>query len=421
MASAARQSKSAFDAALRHVDAYFQALQQKSLLRFLTCGSVDDGKSTLVGRLLYDSKMLLDDQLSALESESRKAGALAEELDFALLVDGLAAEREQGITIDVAYRFFATDKRKFIVADTPGHEQYTRNMVTGASTADLAVILIDARKGVLTQTRRHSYLAHLLGIKKLVLAINKMDLVDFSQARFDSIVADYRAFADQIGIAEFLPIPLSGLTGDNVTERSANLRRGSLLELFTVLYNLAEGIIAFIAGVLAGSPALVGFSFDSAIEATSGGVVLWRLEAERKGDLDEEAVERLERRTQRFVAATLLLAALYVGFDSVRSMWTGDRPDPSLLGIAVAASSAVVMPVLAYRKLRVARALRSGSLRAEMSQTLACTYLSVALLIGLGLNALFGWWWADPVAGLVIAGFLVREAREAWQGEHDDG
>jgi bifunctional enzyme CysN/CysC len=223
MATALRELGGATpDAIAAEVDAYLKANQQKSLLRFLTCGSVDDGKSTLIGRLLYDSKMLFDDQLSALESDSKKVGTQGEALDFALLVDGLAAEREQGITIDVAYRFFTTDKRKFIVADTPGHEQYTRNMVTGASTADLAVILIDARKGVLTQTRRHSYLAHLLGIKKLVLAINKMDLVDFSQARFDSIVADYRAFADQIGIEDFLPIPLSGLAGDNVTEPSVN-------------------------------------------------------------------------------------------------------------------------------------------------------------------------------------------------------
>jgi bifunctional enzyme CysN/CysC len=220
MASAARQSTDASDAALRHVDAYFQALQQKSLLRFLTCGSVDDGKSTLVGRLLYDSKMLLDDQLSALESESRKAGALAEELDFALLVDGLAAEREQGITIDVAYRFFATDKRKFIIADTPGHEQYTRNMATGASTADLAILLIDARKGVLTQTRRHSFIVHLLGIRHVVLAVNKMDLVGYNQARFDEIVADYRAFADEIGIAAFTAIPMSARAGDNVAART---------------------------------------------------------------------------------------------------------------------------------------------------------------------------------------------------------
>ena len=194
--------------------------QTSSLLRFITCGSVDDGKSTLIGRLLYDSKMLFEDQLAALASDSRRQGTQGEALDFALLVDGLGAEREQGITIDVAYRFFATDKRKFIVADTPGHEQYTRNMVTGASTADLAVILIDARKGVLTQTRRHSYLVHLLGIRRIVLAVNKMDLVGYDQARFDEIVADYRTFAAEAGIEDFTAIPLSGLAGDNVSSRS---------------------------------------------------------------------------------------------------------------------------------------------------------------------------------------------------------
>ena len=167
--------------------------EKKELLRFITCGSVDDGKSTLIGRLLYDTKQIFDDQLSALEADSRKHGTQGEGIDFALLVDGLSAEREQGITIDVAYRFFASEKRKFIVADTPGHEQYTRNMVTGASTADLAVLLVDARKGVLTQTRRHSYLAQLLGIRHFVLAVTKMDLVDFDQTGFDAITADYRA------------------------------------------------------------------------------------------------------------------------------------------------------------------------------------------------------------------------------------
>ncbi|MFI4972973.1 MAG: sulfate adenylyltransferase subunit CysN [Caulobacterales bacterium] len=202
------------------IDAYLEAHQHKSLLRFITCGSVDDGKSTLIGRLLYDSKMILDDQLAALEADSRKLGTQGDEIDFALLVDGLAAEREQGITIDVAYRFFSTDKRKFIVADTPGHEQYTRNMVTGASTADLAVILIDARKGVLTQTRRHSFLVSLIGIHRVVLAVNKMDLVGYDQAVFDAIVADYRAFAARIGIGEFLAIPISGLKGDNIASRS---------------------------------------------------------------------------------------------------------------------------------------------------------------------------------------------------------
>ena len=197
--------------------------ERKELLRFLTCGSVDDGKSTLIGRLLYDTKQIFDDQLSALESDSRKHGTQGEGIDFALLVDGLSAEREQGITIDVAYRFFASEKRKFIVADTPGHEQYTRNMVTGASTADLAVLLVDARKGVLTQTRRHSYLAQLLGIRHFIVAVTKMDLVDFDQVAFDSITADYRVFAESIGISDWVPIPLSGLGGDNVSERSSRM------------------------------------------------------------------------------------------------------------------------------------------------------------------------------------------------------
>lgn len=199
------------------ISAYLTLHQNKSLLRFITCGSVDDGKSTLIGRLLYDSKMIFEDQLASLEADSKRLGTQGQEIDFALLVDGLAAEREQGITIDVAYRFFATEKRKFIVADTPGHEQYTRNMVTGASTADLAVILIDARKGVLTQTRRHSYLAHLLGIRHIVLAVNKMDLIGYDQAAYDAIVADYRGFAESIGIAGFTAIPISGFKGDNIT------------------------------------------------------------------------------------------------------------------------------------------------------------------------------------------------------------
>jgi bifunctional enzyme CysN/CysC len=205
------------------IDAYLDQHQHKSLLRFITCGSVDDGKSTLIGRLLYDSKMIFEDQLSALEADSKWVGTQGQEIDFALLVDGLAAEREQGITIDVAYRFFATEKRKFIVADTPGHEQYTRNMITGASTADLAVILIDARKGVLVQTRRHSYLAHLIGVKNIVLAINKMDLIDYDQARYEAILADYSAFAASIGIAAFTAMPMSGFKGDNVTTRSPNM------------------------------------------------------------------------------------------------------------------------------------------------------------------------------------------------------
>jgi bifunctional enzyme CysN/CysC len=207
--------------AQQQIDALLKHSQHKSLLRFITCGSVDDGKSTFIGRLLYDSKMIFEDQLAALEADSKRVGTQGQNIDFALLVDGLAAEREQGITIDVAYRFFATQRRKFIIADTPGHEQYTRNMVTGASTADLAVILIDARKGVLTQTRRHSYLAHLIGIKKLVLAVNKMDLVDYDQAKYDAIVADYRVFADSIGIGGVVSIPISSLLGDNITTVSS--------------------------------------------------------------------------------------------------------------------------------------------------------------------------------------------------------
>ncbi len=203
--------------------AYLKVQEEKSLLRFLTCGSVDDGKSTLIGRLLYDSKLIYEDQLSAIEADSKKVGTTGDAPDLALLVDGLAAEREQGITIDVAYRFFSTDKRKFIVADTPGHEQYTRNMATGASTADLAIILIDARRGVLTQTRRHSYIASLLGIRHVVLAVNKMDLVDFSQDVFNEIVADYSAFAEQLGFTDIVSIPMSALTGDNVTENTKNL------------------------------------------------------------------------------------------------------------------------------------------------------------------------------------------------------
>jgi bifunctional enzyme CysN/CysC len=205
------------------IEAYLNVHQHKSLLRFITCGSVDDGKSTLIGRLLYDSKMIFEDQLAALESDSKRMGTQGQDIDFALLVDGLAAEREQGITIDVAYRFFATEKRKFIVADCPGHEQYTRNMVTGASTADLAVILIDARKGVLVQTRRHSYLVHLLGIRNIVLAVNKMDLIDYDQATYDAIVAEYTEFAHSIGINDFTAMPISGFKGDNITARSVHM------------------------------------------------------------------------------------------------------------------------------------------------------------------------------------------------------
>ena len=203
------------------IGAYLDRHRAASLLRFITCGSVDDGKSTLIGRLLYDSKMVFEDQLGQLEQDSRRIGTQGQDIDFALLVDGLAAEREQGITIDVAYRFFATERRRFIVADTPGHEQYTRNMVTGASTADLAVILVDARKGVLTQTRRHSHLVQLVGIRHVVLAVNKMDLVGYDRATFERIVADYRAFAAGIGMGEVTAIPISGFRGDNVATRSA--------------------------------------------------------------------------------------------------------------------------------------------------------------------------------------------------------
>lgn len=203
------------------IAAYLEAHENKSLLRFITCGSVDDGKSTLIGRLLYDSKMIFEDQLATLESDSKKVGTQGDSIDFALLVDGLAAEREQGITIDVAYRFFATEKRKFIVADTPGHEQYTRNMATGASTADAAILMIDARKGVLTQTRRHSFIASLLGIRHLVLAVNKMDLVGYKQSVYDDIVRDFMSFAEALpGKVEIRPIPLSALAGVNMTERS---------------------------------------------------------------------------------------------------------------------------------------------------------------------------------------------------------
>ena len=203
---------------------YLAMQEKKSLLRFLTCGSVDDGKSTLIGRLLYDTKLIFDDQLATLERDSRKHGTNGDDIDFALLVDGLEAEREQGITIDVAYRFFATPKRKFIVADTPGHEQYTRNMATGASTADVAVVLIDARQGVLVQTRRHSIIASLLGIRHVVLAINKFDLVGFDQTVFDEIAAAYAAFASSLGFASITPIPMSARFGDNVTRRSDRMR-----------------------------------------------------------------------------------------------------------------------------------------------------------------------------------------------------
>lgn len=205
------------------IEQYLQSHERKSLLRFITCGSVDDGKSTLIGRLLYESKMLFEDQLAAVEADSKKWGTQGEQIDFALLVDGLAAEREQGITIDVAYRFFSTDRRKFIVADTPGHEQYTRNMVTGASTADAAVLMVDARKGILTQTRRHSYLVSLLGIRHIVVAVNKMDLVGYAETTFCKIVDDFSAFARQLGIENITFIPVSAFRGDNITVASMQM------------------------------------------------------------------------------------------------------------------------------------------------------------------------------------------------------
>ena len=205
------------------IDSYLKSHEEKSLLRFITCGSVDDGKSTLIGRMLYESHMLFDDQLSSLKIDSKKVGTQGEEIDFALLVDGLAAEREQGITIDVAYRFFSTDKRKYIVADTPGHEEYTRNMATGASTADVAIILVDAEQGVLTQTRRHSFIVSMVGVKNVLLAINKLDLVEYSQQVYDDIVSEYREFADSaLDLESITPIPISALMGDNVVNKSEN-------------------------------------------------------------------------------------------------------------------------------------------------------------------------------------------------------
>ena len=212
----------AVDPVAAGIAASLKAHEDKPLLRFITCGSVDDGKSTLIGRLLYESRRLFDDQLAALEADSRRHGTQGERIDYALLLDGLAAEREQGITIDVAYRYFDTDKRKFIVADCPGHEQYTRNMATGASTADLAVVLVDARKGLLAQTRRHSYIVSLLGISQVVLAVNKMDLVGYDQAVFEAIVQGYRALAAQLGIGQVQAIPLSALEGDNLLKTSPN-------------------------------------------------------------------------------------------------------------------------------------------------------------------------------------------------------
>ncbi|MDT0602780.1 sulfate adenylyltransferase subunit CysN [Thalassotalea castellviae] len=205
------------------IEAYLKQHENKEMLRFFTCGSVDDGKSTLIGRLLHDSKMIFEDQLAAIENDSKKSGTTGEAVDLALLVDGLQSEREQGITIDVAYRYFATDKRKFIIADTPGHEQYTRNMATGASTCDLAIILIDARHGVQVQTRRHSFICSLLGVKHVLVAVNKMDLVDYSQERYQSIKKEYRDFADGLAFDDVRFVPISALNGDNVVEESANI------------------------------------------------------------------------------------------------------------------------------------------------------------------------------------------------------
>ena len=205
------------------IESYLAAHEQKELLRFITCGSVDDGKSTLIGRMLYESHMLFDDHLAALEADSKKVGTQDGEIDFALLVDGLAAEREQGITIDVAYRFFSTEKRKYIVADTPGHEEYTRNMATGASTADVAIILVDASQGVLTQTRRHSFIVSMVGVKRIILAVNKLDLVDYSEDVFNKIVSDYHNFADEaLQLDEITAIPISALKGDNIVAQSEN-------------------------------------------------------------------------------------------------------------------------------------------------------------------------------------------------------
>jgi len=220
------------------IEAYLKQHENKELLRFITCGSVDDGKSTLIGRLLHDSKMIFEDQLAAINKDSKKHGTTGEAIDLALLVDGLQSEREQGITIDVAYRFFATDKRKFIIADTPGHEQYTRNMATGASTADLAIILIDARYGVQTQTRRHSYITSLLGIKHIVVAINKMDLVEFSEQRFNEIKEEYLTFAASIGIDAPVFIPVSALTGDNVVNASEHMTWYAAAPLMAQLDNI---------------------------------------------------------------------------------------------------------------------------------------------------------------------------------------
>jgi len=235
------------DLIAENIEQYLKEHENKEILRFITCGSVDDGKSTLIGRLLYDSKMIFEDQLSAIEKDSKKSGTTGDKIDLALLVDGLASEREQGITIDVAYRFFSTDKRKFIIADTPGHEQYTRNMATGASTADVAIILIDARQGVLTQTKRHSYIASLLGIKNIIVAINKMDLVGFSEERFEEIKKEYQKVIPNLAHAkdlDFTYIPLSALDGDNIVSNSDKCtwyKEKPLMELLdTIVINKKE-------------------------------------------------------------------------------------------------------------------------------------------------------------------------------------
>lgn len=223
---------------------YLDQHENKELLRFITCGSVDDGKSTLIGRLLHDSKMIFEDQLAAITEDSKKSGTTGDKVDLALLVDGLQSEREQGITIDVAYRYFSTDKRKFIIADTPGHEQYTRNMATGASTSDLAIILIDARYGVQTQTRRHSFICSLLGIKHVIVAVNKMDLVDYSQDVYKSIQADYLKLAGTLDIPDIRFVPISALDGDNVVNPSENMKwfRGSPLMHYLEITEIAHDI-----------------------------------------------------------------------------------------------------------------------------------------------------------------------------------
>ena len=218
-----------------NIEEYLKVHENKTMLRFITCGSVDDGKSTLIGRLLYDSKMIFEDQLSSIVKDSKKVGTQGDNIDLALLVDGLSSEREQGITIDVAYRFFSTDKRKFIIADTPGHEQYTRNMVTGASTADVAIILIDARKGILTQTRRHSFIVNLLGIKNIIVAINKMDLVEYKEEIFEDIKKSYEELADELDIQNRYYIPVSALKGDNIVDRGDNISWYSGQTLFNLL------------------------------------------------------------------------------------------------------------------------------------------------------------------------------------------